>query len=197
METLYKITGPNGECLNGGTGTWSLPHDGLPGEWWRVDGPVEPCRNGLHVTNAANLRTWIGGRDSRVWRVEVGGEIVDGGSKYACEAVRLVQEVTVPDFAAIDETYREQRERVNARQFRAMGKVNAAYPLASGSDYMARVSVRGLPAGHPLRERAAEIAAARAAHDAAAEAVKRRARIALARIDKRHAAALDDAMSGL
>lgn len=198
METLYKITGPNGECLNGGSGTWSLPVNGLPGDWWTVDGPVVPCRNGLHVTNAANLRGWMSGRESRVWLVETGGEVIDAGTKYACQAVRLLREVTVPDFGAIDATYTAKRDRVRARQRRDIEAAQRAHPLAAGSDYAARVyNVKGLPAGHPLRERAAAIDAARKARDAAVMAADLKAGRALGRIDRAHSAAIDAAMASL
>ena len=76
MEPLYKIVGPNGECLNGGRGQWSLPDGDKPGEWWEVDGPIEACRNGLHLVTAAQLDRWYRyGSESVVYQVETDGEL--------------------------------------------------------------------------------------------------------------------------
>ena len=47
---LYKVTGPGGASGHGGSLQWSLPTADGPGEWHEVDGPLELCRRGLHLT---------------------------------------------------------------------------------------------------------------------------------------------------
>lgn len=51
MKTAYKIL-KNGRSCNGGSLKWSLPTDGKPGDWHEVEGKLERCHNGLHVTTA-------------------------------------------------------------------------------------------------------------------------------------------------
>lgn len=88
-QRFYKVTGPNGEAVWSGHGTWPLPTDTEPGEWWEVEGELEACRNGLHICTADQLVTWL--RDGGViWRAEVEGEALDAGGKYVARKVRLL-----------------------------------------------------------------------------------------------------------
>jgi len=89
-QQLYKITGPNGEPLHGGSGDWPLPTDTEPGAWREVSAPVIPCRNGLHLTTAADMTVWLPVGDCRIWRTEYAGEVIPGGNKYAVERARLL-----------------------------------------------------------------------------------------------------------
>jgi len=55
MRTLYKVTGPNGESIHGGTFTYDLPtlnDDGTwaPGEWTPKIESVRVCHRGYHLT---------------------------------------------------------------------------------------------------------------------------------------------------
>ena len=90
---LYKVTNPDGAPCNGGSGAWSLPTlnaDGTwtPGEWREVDGPLDPCRRGLHLATRKTLLDWIG---PAIWAAEVEGETIDAGDKVVARKVRLVR----------------------------------------------------------------------------------------------------------
>src|SRR6185437_7190206 len=96
----YKVTGPSGESVNGGTLDWSLPVvDGdavTPGEWACVTGVIELCERGLHLTSAPAM-WWQ--RGYRVFEVEIDpSATIDGpesneGDKIAVSKCRLVREV--------------------------------------------------------------------------------------------------------
>jgi len=44
---LYKVLGPDGEPIHGGTGVWYLPKNGNPGEWMPpTAGTIVVCMNG-------------------------------------------------------------------------------------------------------------------------------------------------------
>jgi hypothetical protein len=93
--TLYKVTGPSGEPLHGGTGTWPLPHDGEPGAWREVNGELVMCRRGLHLTSEP-ARWWRPG--CRIFPAEaegIRGE-PDADRKVVCRRARLLRELTTP-----------------------------------------------------------------------------------------------------
>ena len=96
---LYKVLGPNGECIHGG-GTraafsWSLPVDGNPGAWVEAEGPLEPCNNGLHLTTEPVIWMKSGGR---VFEAEVASNeprlACDAPDKFCVRRARLVRELT-------------------------------------------------------------------------------------------------------
>ena len=65
MMTLYKLTGPEGEPVHGGSGEWPLPTEDGPGEWRSVKGDIIPCRNGLHLLERDDIRRWV--REGVLW----------------------------------------------------------------------------------------------------------------------------------
>ena len=86
-EILYKVTAPDGRPVNGGTGQYSLPVDGTPGEWMPPH-EVIPCKSGYHLVTIDQLINWIG---ETVWVAEGKGERVDHGDKIVFEQARLVR----------------------------------------------------------------------------------------------------------
>ena len=93
MKALYKVIGPNGEPLHGGSGNWPLPKDGQPGEWREETGKLRLCFRGLHlVTEPA--RWWQ--PQCRIFAVEAEGIVgePDGEGKVVCRRVRLLREIT-------------------------------------------------------------------------------------------------------
>lgn len=94
---LYKISGPRGKPVHGGTGAWPLPTDDGPGEWRTVEGPLVPCRNGLHLMRAGDLRTWV--CEGVLWEAEVKPrcEVIDHSDKIVVRSARLVRRVAAID----------------------------------------------------------------------------------------------------
>lgn len=101
---LYKVVSTNLGAAHGGFGQW------VPGEWWIVgDGKhdtatrheqneIEACRNGLHLTNEANLGQWLRS-ECRLFEVEVAGPVIsaDGGDKFIVAAARPIREIPVDE----------------------------------------------------------------------------------------------------
>ena len=69
------------------------------GAWVAVDGPLELCRNGIHVARGeGELLEWL---HDEVYEVEVRGESIEGDTKSCHESVRLVRRVTTLDDRAL------------------------------------------------------------------------------------------------
>ena len=57
---LYKVVRPNGEPCHLGSGPWSIPHYGQPGDWRQIDaGKLWPCHHGLHLCRIQDLPGWL------------------------------------------------------------------------------------------------------------------------------------------
>ena len=99
---LYKVLDYD-KPINGGSGTYYLPakrKDGTwkPGKWMpAVEGELELCENGYHLTDFDHLLDWIG---PDIYEAEykggsVGdfedGDFEDGDDKIAVRQVRLVR----------------------------------------------------------------------------------------------------------
>ena len=90
---FYKITGPKGEAIHGGTGRWPLPETG---KWRSVRGKLVACQRGLHVVTAEQLPPWAA-LDAVVWEVETAGDVIDAGDKHVARKARLVRKVGTLD----------------------------------------------------------------------------------------------------
>lgn len=92
---LYKVTGPNGEAINGGNFTYDLPPDSsTPGQWTPTisRSALNMCARGYHVT--IDPFEWISSKDCRVFEVEAQGMLSQpAGDKIVASSVRLVREV--------------------------------------------------------------------------------------------------------
>jgi hypothetical protein len=87
---FYKVTGPNGEAVNGGAGTWHLPVGKRPGKWMPKITDPSPCERGYHLTAVANLLDWVGSDSCVVWVAETRGPVIDAGDKVVVGEARLV-----------------------------------------------------------------------------------------------------------
>ena len=88
-DGLFKILGADRVPCHGGVGRWPVP-----GVWREVEGPIVPCRNGLHLCRARHLLLWAR-EGATVWRVEADGDVLDGSSKVVASRARLVEPVGV------------------------------------------------------------------------------------------------------
>jgi hypothetical protein len=94
LSLWYKILGWDGAAIHG-AGKWNLPEGDQPGAPMpRVGGPLEPCVNGYHFTDASHLIYWLG---PRIFILEPLGEIVapthpDGANKWITDQARLLRE---------------------------------------------------------------------------------------------------------
>jgi len=87
--TYYKVLNTDGSSYHGGTGVWSLPHDGQPGEWMpKLDADrLELCVYGYHYVTLEHLPQWIG---TAIWTVEIRGQHIDGDDKSVTQQARLL-----------------------------------------------------------------------------------------------------------
>src|SRR6187402_1852849 len=58
------------------------PEDG----WLEAEGPLVPCRNGVHACRIEDLPYWLG---PELWEVELGGDVLRGELKLVAERGRL------------------------------------------------------------------------------------------------------------
>ena len=97
MAKLYKVLDKDGYSCHGGEAKWSLPtqnEDGTwtPGDWMDdIHGELEICDNGYHVVKFDQLIYWL---NTRIFEVEVDGEIIEDYDKSVCRKCRLVRELT-------------------------------------------------------------------------------------------------------
>ena len=89
-ETLYKVLGPNGESIHGGTGTWHLPN-GKPGKWMPRVGDPECCERGYHLVEWRALPGWLAA-NCTIYEAEGKGKPhADGSGKAAYPQARLIR----------------------------------------------------------------------------------------------------------
>lgn len=191
MPQLYKLVGPAGECVNGGSGDWPLPTATEPGAWREVDGPLQACVNGLHLTDAAHIRHWARG-SVILYRAEVDGEAFDEGEKWVARRVRLLprrKAATVVDatgFAAAE----ARRKRALDRIRKAAGRAEAALSKPTATEYLSRIAGGKLPVGHPLADKAKAVTA----YQAAVAAIRATANAKAVPIENRYQAAIAPAV---
>lgn len=99
QKTFYKVL-LNGESMNGGDLAWSLPKQRkngtwTPGKWHRVEGKIDVCNNGLHLTTEP-YRWYKWGAD--VYEAEGRGDssMRAGDDKTAFREARLLRLVERP-----------------------------------------------------------------------------------------------------
>jgi hypothetical protein len=172
----YKVL-VDGKACHGGNMMWSLPvADGVggyvPGAWHVVDGPVEVCRRGLHLTSdpVAWMRT-----GAMIYRAEGAGEFSsDGSDKTAFALARLL--APAPDM--IPEWWTAWlpfvRDEIPATPFfQPDGDPDPAWRLFAGESWAAAEAAAWATARNAAW--AAAWHAARAAADAAARTAVRAA----------------------
>ena len=85
---MYKITGKNGRCCNGGTGQWHLPTETGPGDWMpEIEGDLLPCENGYHLCRPQDLVQWFG---EAIDEAEYKGDVVEDDNKVVVRKARLI-----------------------------------------------------------------------------------------------------------
>lgn len=95
--TFYKVLNESGYSCHGDTVKWFLPtlsRNGswTPGEWMNpADGELKECSNGYHVVDVRQLLNRLG---PRIFKAEVGREVVDCGDECVVQECRLVRECT-------------------------------------------------------------------------------------------------------
>ena len=85
---MYKVLGQNGRPYHGGSGVWSLPHDGIPGEWMPRIEMIVPCESGYHVCTKDQLVLWLG---PRIHEVETRGDVLTLEDKCVAHEARLLR----------------------------------------------------------------------------------------------------------
>jgi hypothetical protein len=61
-----------------------------PGAWAEAEGPLDPCRNGVHALPADALAPWL---DEELWEVELDGDVVEATGLLVGRRARLVARV--------------------------------------------------------------------------------------------------------
>ena len=112
--TLYKITGPNGEPLHGGSGLWHLPTKGKPGKWMPKLDRVKACSSGYHLVTAIGIVDWLphAPQTGVLWLAEGRGASDGDGSKTAFAQARLVKKIGILDEVSMRLAAADIAERV-------------------------------------------------------------------------------------
>src|SRR3989337_2754193 len=98
----YKILGKNGFACNGGTGQWSLPHDGQPGEWMPEIKNIEPCRRGYHLCQPEDLIHWL---NEEIYEAEGREKAIRQDDKTVFSEARVLRKI---------DTWNEKTQRLFA-----------------------------------------------------------------------------------
>jgi hypothetical protein len=69
---------------------WPQPAERRPGAWLEADGPVTPCRSGIHACLTTQLAYWL---HEELWRIELEGEPVPGLDCLIARRGRLLEKV--------------------------------------------------------------------------------------------------------
>jgi hypothetical protein len=145
----YKVLGKGGVSCNGGDAKWSLPHDGVPGDWMpEIKGELFPCRNGYHLCRPNDLLNWL---NEEIYEAEFDGEVIEEDDKVVVRKCRLLKkldnwnektarlfaadcaEKVLPIFEKIYPTDNRPRVAIQASRDFANGKITAAARVAAGA----------------------------------------------------------------
>ena len=159
---LYKVTGPKGEAIQGGSGHW------VPGRWRSVRGKLVACERGLHVCTADQLVLYLG---PVIWRVEVDATrpVLDAGDKWVVSRARVTERVEAWD----ERTARLFAADCAERVLPLFERVRPDDPRPREAIAVARRYADGLAADQERAAGAAAWDAAGAAAEAAAGAAER------------------------
>jgi len=91
---LYKVL-KDGKSCNGGTMQWSLPENGTPGEWLRVEGDLKMCERGIHLTREP-FRWWVWGAD--LYEADAPAIVETRDDKVLVREARLLRLLPKPDW---------------------------------------------------------------------------------------------------
>ena len=134
---LYKVLGPHGEAVHGGTGRWFVPTGKRPGKWMPTITDPSPCKRGYHLVTIGQLLPWLR-TNATVYVAEGRGAHVDHGDKSAYAQARLVRRLQwSPQIAALFAADCAERvlpifEREYPRDTRPRAAIAAARQWARG-----------------------------------------------------------------
>ena len=111
-DKLYKITGPNGEAINGGSGVWHLPAGTRPGKWMPKVEHVEACKGGYHLVASRHIAAWLPRHGGILWEAEGRGEQSAAADKVAFAQARLITKIGVLDDVSMRLAAADIAERV-------------------------------------------------------------------------------------
>ena len=63
-----------------------------PGPWMEVEGPLAPCRSGLHACRVESLAYWL---HDELWEIELDGELARAEDLLVSRRARLVRHLEV------------------------------------------------------------------------------------------------------
>ena len=82
----HKFLSPGARGLYSGF-RWPRPHNGEPGAWVEVNGPLVVGSNGVHACVESELVNWI---DDELWAIELAGEILEHQGVLVARRGRLL-----------------------------------------------------------------------------------------------------------
>jgi hypothetical protein len=127
-EPLYKFLTAGAVGPFSGS-QWPAPEEGRPSDWLDADGPLEPCRTGIHVCRPADLPYWM---NEELYEVEVDGDRIDEVQKIVVQRARLLSRVEAwPGIAwALAEDCVWRLRRATVRELELAGRPEAEELLA-------------------------------------------------------------------
>lgn len=97
-----------------------------PGEWVEAEGPLQPCRSGIHGVGRDRVCEWL---DDELWRVELDGDLLRLDGVIVARRGRLVSRVDAWNADAATDFARACAERLRERA----GAVALFGPYAQGA----------------------------------------------------------------
>lgn len=119
-ELAYKFLG------SGRVGRFSGVTWPEPGEWVEAEGPLRPCRSGVHGVERRTMCEWL---DDELWRLELDGELLRVDGVTVARRGRLVSRVDGWGAEAARTFARACAERLRERA----GEVALFGPYAQGA----------------------------------------------------------------
>jgi hypothetical protein len=120
---------------------WPVPSNGEPADWVAADGPLEPCRNGVHACRMGDLPFWL---DAELWVVELDGDVVESDDVLVASRGRLVERVVLWETPVVREyahacvgRAREHADTSGDERAAAYARDAAGYEAAGGRPKMA------------------------------------------------------------
>ena len=117
---------------------WPAPPSTADGEatWLQAaDGPLSPCRNGLHACRIDQLGFWIA---DELWEVELGDERIETRHAVIARRARLVRRIDAWQTSAAHELTRACRDRARARAEQTPDLSPRAHELLESTEQFAR-----------------------------------------------------------
>lgn len=180
MKKYYKITGPKGEPLHGGSGNWSLPVGKKPGKWMPQVENVKACEAGYHLVEAVGIVEWLprAPKTGLLWEAQGRGDSDKENTKTAFAQARLIKLVGVLDEVSMRLAAADMAERVLPIFLEARPNDNRpALAIQAARDFaLGKIDAAARDAAWAAAWDAARDAAGAAARDANAKIIIAQAR---------------------